>query len=478
MGILQIKQITKKGHSKVWKIDSKQKLVTFGTSRKINMSSIDPSHSPFQAVFENKNNKWFFIQFDNHCKNPCIEITDAFKYEFENSCLEFKMIEKPEFVSQKLDSVHTSGPLQRKIILVSRGSKVLQTEVCDVNTPFYYGINGTKHLINFKNSANWDHHSIEDFNFKSKLIQVEDLKGLTKLPSEKIIDRESKKLVYATLVSMFALIFMALFAKKPEMAINTPLPLSAQNIIVKLDKKDKIKKPKNQTTSSKKESAPKNQAAAAAPPPSSNKVNALLKGAIGARISQLIGKVSSTDARTANVIATAQGIKAGSGPSGRALAALGNVDSSGRNWTGEAVGTVSGVGTAGIAGGRGTAGLGSGLAAGKTGSGGIGLLEDESEVEGGLDRDVIAQYIKSQLGKLLSCYERQLAVNKDLGGKVSVKFVISGTGQVITQNIVETGMRDQTTESCMLSNISKWKFPEPKGGTKVVVTYPFLFNTK
>lgn len=473
MGILQIKQKNKKGQSKVWKVDSKQKRVTFGTSRKSNMSSIDPTHSPFQAVFEYSNDKWHLIQFDADCKNPSVEISDQFQYDFANSTLYFHMIEKPEFVSHQMDMVQTSGPLQRKIVLVSRGKKLLQADVYDVETPFHYGINGTKHLIPFKNSTDWDHHSIEDFNFKSKLIQVEDLNSLARIPGDKIIDRESKKLVYATLLSMFLFVFVGLFASKPEMVVNAPIPTSAQSLVVKME--EKKKKPKTQTVSMKRQTAPKNNAAAGAA--SSNKVNAMLKGAIGARISQLIGKVSSTDARTANVIATSQGIKAGEGPSGRALSAVGNMNTSGRNWNGEAVGSGGGVGTAGIAGGKGTSGLGSGLAAGKTGSGGVGLLEDESEVEGGLDRDIIAQYIKSQLGQLLSCYDRQLVVQKDLRGKVSVKFVISGTGQVITQNIAKTEMNNQPTESCVLSKIAKWKFPEPKGGTKVVVTYPFKFES-
>ncbi|MBC7457474.1 MAG: hypothetical protein H7235_04300, partial [Bdellovibrionaceae bacterium] len=428
MGILQIRQTTNKGQTKVWKLDSRDKRVTFGLSRKAGLSSIDPTHSPYQAVIEFSQGQWHFVQFEFNCKNPLMLIKDNTHVEFAHSSLQFHIIEKPAFVASRLDAMQTTGPLQRKIVIVSKGQKILKTEVLKIDEPFHFGIAGTKHLIPFKNTKDWDLQTIEEFQFKSKLIQVEDLDALGKLSSDQMVDKESKKLLFATLFSMVLLVTIGLFSSKTEVVQKNPVPVAAQNVVVKIDKKEKIKRAQQRAQAAAEKAAPAAQQAQSTPQQASaspNKVSAMLKGAIGARISQLIGKVSSTDARTANVIATAQGIKAGSGPSGRALAALGNMDSSGRNWTGEAVGTQRGVSTAGIAGGKGSSGLGSGLAAGKTGAGGVGLLEEESEVEGGLDREIIAQYIKSQLGHILACYERQLAARPELHGKISIKFIIS-----------------------------------------------------
>jgi len=67
---------------------------------------------------------------------------------------------------------------------------------------------------------------------------------------------------------------------------------------------------------------------------------------------------------------------------------------------------------------------------GSTGTKAVGLLEEESEIVGGLDREVIAQYIRTQLGQILYCYERQLSAHPDLFGKVAVKFTIGPTGSV------------------------------------------------
>jgi len=53
-----------------------------------------------------------------------------------------------------------------------------------------------------------------------------------------------------------------------------------------------------------------------------SKVGSLIKAVSGGRISQLIGKVSAQGSKSSKLI-FAQGIKAGSGNSGRALAAVG-----------------------------------------------------------------------------------------------------------------------------------------------------------
>lgn len=93
------------------------------------------------------------------------------------------------------------------------------------------------------------------------------------------------------------------------------------------------------------------------------------------------------------------------------LSALGSSERSGRDWSTDAKGAGLTVNTQGKGGGKNTQGLGT-LQGGKVGTGGVGLIEDESEVVGGLDRDIIAQYIKTQLGQILYCYERQLMLSQ------------------------------------------------------------------
>lgn len=126
---------------------------------------------------------------------------------------------------------------------------------------------------------------------------------------------------------------------------------------------------------------------------------------------------------------------------------------------------------------RGIASVGS-LNAAAVGKLQLGILEEETEVSGGLEKDVIARYIESQLGQIRYCYERQLSANPDLLGKIQVKFTIGASGKVVEQKIGQTTLNNQMVEGCILRRVTAWKFPAPKGGTQVFVSYPFLFKSQ
>ena len=479
MRVLKLKQTTHDGRTKVWKIDHKSTYQTLGSSRKANMVSIDSMSSAFDSAFEHREDGWHLITFDVKAKTPDLLITADIIVELNQSCLQFEILEKDESLVSNFDQLETSGLLSKQIYLVVKNDRILESQLKNQGETFHYSIHGKKHQFKFQPSTTWVQEEHEGFIIKSKLVNTDSVAHLSKIPKGEVLDAHSKKTLAITLGVTALIVFISFLAPKKEEPAEASVPRAPMNIVVKTDLKKAMQK-RLQSSAPKQQAAPaaapeKQQAKAAAP--SGGKVSAMLKGAIGARISQLIGKVSATDARTANILVATSGIKAGEGASGRAMAAVGKVESSGRNWNGESSGTGSGVSTAGVGGGRGTAGLGGGLGQGKTGSGGVGLIEEESEVSGGLDREVIAQYIKTQLGQILYCYERQLSASPDLYGKVAVKFTIAGTGQVETQAINDTTLKNSSVEGCILNKVAKWKFPEPKGGTKVLVTYPFLFKS-
>jgi TonB family protein len=138
---------------------------------------------------------------------------------------------------------------------------------------------------------------------------------------------------------------------------------------------------------------------------------------------------------------------------------------------------IAGVGTLGKGGGSSAyKGAGS-LARGTVGTADVGIIDEESEVEGGLDKEVIARVIQGQLGQIRYCYERQLSANPDLYGKVLVKFTIGAQGSVVAQTIGTSSLNNAMVEGCILRRVAGWQFPQPKGGTNVLVTYPFLFKS-
>ena len=155
----------------------------------------------------------------------------------------------------------------------------------------------------------------------------------------------------------------------------------------------------------------------------------------------------------------------------------GSQNGKGSEWSNESSkGAPTKISTIGNVGGDRLANYGK-ISQGKAGNSGVGLIDEESEISGGLDKEVIAQYIKSQLGQILFCYERQLSATPDLFGKLAVKFIIDPKGGVESQKINESTIKNAFLEGCVLQRIKNWKFPVPEGGTKVIVTYPFMFKS-
>jgi TonB family protein len=134
---------------------------------------------------------------------------------------------------------------------------------------------------------------------------------------------------------------------------------------------------------------------------------------------------------------------------------------------------IGGLGTQG--GGRGTGGHG-GIDLGGKGKATTKIIPGKTTVVGGLDKDVIAKIIRQHQNEIKYCYESELNKNPNLAGKVAVAFTIDPAGAVADASVTETTLNSSTAENCMLSRIRRWRFPEPKGGGVVAVTYPWLFS--
>ncbi|HEX4925633.1 MAG TPA: AgmX/PglI C-terminal domain-containing protein, partial [Bdellovibrionales bacterium] len=103
-------------------------------------------------------------------------------------------------------------------------------------------------------------------------------------------------------------------------------------------------------------------------------------------------------------------------------------------------------------------------------------IEREAFVEGGLDRDQISEVIQRHLGEVRFCYEQGLQSQPELSGRVAVRFMINAAGQVSTAGVQRSSLRSDSVESCIIQRLKSWKFPEPRGGVNVKVTYPFLLK--
>jgi len=134
-----------------------------------------------------------------------------------------------------------------------------------------------------------------------------------------------------------------------------------------------------------------------------------------------------------------------------------------------------GMGTNGRGSGDGTYGQGGGTFAPKK-SGRLGRLTSEAIILGSLDKSLIDQVIKRHMNQIRYCYQRELTKKPDLGGKVTVKFVIAPNGHVSKASIKSSSLGDKTVEKCVTDRFMRFIFPKPKGGGIVIVSYPFIFS--
>jgi hypothetical protein len=132
----------------------------------------------------------------------------------------------------------------------------------------------------------------------------------------------------------------------------------------------------------------------------------------------------------------------------------------------------------------GTRGRGSGDSGYGTGEGGLGkkrsrdvsISSGRPVITGSLDKEIIRRIVREHQGEIRYCYTKELTRNPGLGGKVIMKWVISGSGKVVKASVAENQMGSSSVGSCLASRIKRWRFPKPKGGGIVVVSYPFVFK--
>jgi len=107
----------------------------------------------------------------------------------------------------------------------------------------------------------------------------------------------------------------------------------------------------------------------------------------------------------------------------------------------------------------------------------IGLNLKDAVVDEGLTKEEVAKVIHSHLNEIRFCYESAIMNEPSLSGKVMVGFKISSKGMVSTAEAEENTMQNQSVSGCLVLKLKNWKFPEPRGGVQVAVTYPFIFKS-
>ena len=141
---------------------------------------------------------------------------------------------------------------------------------------------------------------------------------------------------------------------------------------------------------------------------------------------------------------------------------------------GQTVG-VGAIGTKGRGGGIGDYGKGAGAGLGKKASSEV-TIDTSSVVVVGYDRELVRRVVQQHHSQLRYCFENELIRNPKLGGRIQVKWIITGNGTVSNAQLASTTMNNAKVERCIVSRVRGWQFPPPKGGGIATITYPFVFR--
>jgi TonB family protein len=94
---------------------------------------------------------------------------------------------------------------------------------------------------------------------------------------------------------------------------------------------------------------------------------------------------------------------------------------------------------------------------------------------GSMSREEIQRVMNRAMSRIRYCYERALTSSPDLEGKLTVLFQIAATGDVASVSKVQSTLTGDV-DTCVQRVLQSLKFPTPKGGGVVSVTYPFVFT--
>lgn len=87
----------------------------------------------------------------------------------------------------------------------------------------------------------------------------------------------------------------------------------------------------------------------------------------------------------------------------------------------------------------------------------------------------ILRVVSSRQRAVQYCYEKELARNPELKGKVIVNWRIGLNGKVMKSWVSSSTLKNGTVESCMTRSIQRWTFTKPDGGI-CEIKFPFVFS--
>lgn len=94
-----------------------------------------------------------------------------------------------------------------------------------------------------------------------------------------------------------------------------------------------------------------------------------------------------------------------------------------------------------------------------------------------LSKENIREVIKRHLDEVRTCYERGLQRDRNLEGRVMVRFVIAWCGAVRSSEVQSSTLGDDDAANCVAQTVRNWWFPRvTEVGANTLVSYPFVLR--
>jgi TonB family protein len=93
---------------------------------------------------------------------------------------------------------------------------------------------------------------------------------------------------------------------------------------------------------------------------------------------------------------------------------------------------------------------------------------------GQLDQQSLRSALRRRQGEIERCYERALAQNPNLRGRVVVQFTVGAGGRVVDARLAENTVNDEVG-NCIVGRVRRWRFDEPQGG-EASVAIPYILE--
>ncbi len=463
----------------------------FGRSRSADVRLLGEDVGDVHAYVEYHDRAWSICDAGSASgtwreKNPVVRetICDVTTIIVGGHTLKFtpRVIEKSLFNAEKNWANESEGANRTyHQVIVMKGDRLVRTELLEPQRPYRIDIAGTEQTLAPPKDAGAVETPVGAYRIIQRLVKTDVMKSHEGDWKTLLTSSETRAPFVTALV--FALLLIGIVIAVPRRPNDSLKELKPDDKYTRMVFDAKLmRKERKQASEMRKvlmARTPAQAMAAHAPiqAKAANSSTKIVKNLKLGQLNALLGKIAKRANKNGPMIAGfgrfADDVNTGPASAIRSMGSLQGIHTK----IGRGGGTfkVGGIGTSGIGGGRSIAGIG-GLAAGGAGNGTVGILDEETEVEGGLDKDVIARVINAHLGEVRYCYERQLSANPNLYGKVQVKFTIDATGLVQEQHIGISTLRNAMVEGCILRRLASWNFPKPKGGTRVLVTYPFMFK--